>query len=174
MSTEQEPSSRPSGGISTRTMEIVVALILLAIGLVVAWDSKRLGASWASDGPEAGYFPFYIGSLVCLASVATLLQAIFAKGEKRTKIFVEWGALRQVMAVLLPAGVFVLGIQLFGIYLAATAYIAVFMVWLGKYHWGKGVGLGFAVSAAMFLMFEVWFQVPLFKGYFDPLGFLGY
>ena len=174
MSKEHESPSQPGGGISTRTMEIVVALILLVIGGVVAWDSHRIGSGWAPDGPEAGYFPFYIGMLVCISSVATLIQAFFAKGDKRTKIFVEWGALRQVMAVLIPALVFALGIQLFGIYLAATVYIAVFMVWLGKYHWAKGVGLGLAVSAAMFMMFEVWFQVPLFKGYFNPLGFLGY
>ena len=174
MSTDQESPSSHSGGIGTRTMEIIVAVILLAIGGVVAWDSHRIGASWASDGPEAGYFPFYIGMLVCIASVVTLIQAVFARGEKRDRIFVEWSALRQVLAVLIPAVVFVLGIQLFGIYLSATAYIAVFMVWLGKYHWGKGVGLGFGVSAVMFMMFEVWFQVPLFKGYFDPLSFLGY
>jgi hypothetical protein len=174
MSTEHDTPGQSGGGISTRTMEIVTALILLVIGGVVAFDSHRIGSGWASDGPQAGYFPFYIGLFICIASAATLIQAFFVKGDKRTKIFVEWGALRQVMAVLIPAIVFVLGIQLFGIYLAATAYIAVFMVWLGKYHWGKGVALGFGVSAAMFLMFEVWFQVPLFKGYFNPLGFLGY
>jgi hypothetical protein len=33
---------------------------------------------------------------------------------------------------------------------------------------------GGAVSAVMFMMFEVWFKVPLFKGEFNPLGFLGY
>jgi len=174
MSTDQESSNGQSGGISTRTMEIVTALILLVIGGVVAFDSHRIGSGWASDGPQAGYFPFYIGMLICIASVVTLVQALLARGGKRTRMFVEWGALRQVMAVLIPALVFALGIQLFGIYLAATGYIAIFMVWLGKYHWGKGVALGFGVSVAMFLMFEVWFQVPLFKGYFNPLGFLGY
>jgi hypothetical protein len=30
------------------------------------------------------------------------------------------------------------------------------------------------VSAVAFVMFEVWFQVPLYKGAFDPLAFLGY
>jgi hypothetical protein len=34
--------------------------------------------------------------------------------------------------------------------------------------------LGVAVSAVAFLTFEVWFQVPLYKGAFDPLRFLGY
>jgi hypothetical protein len=30
------------------------------------------------------------------------------------------------------------------------------------------------VVVLFFLMFEVWFKVPLFKGQFNPLGFLGY
>ena len=34
--------------------------------------------------------------------------------------------------------------------------------------------LGVAVSAVFFVMFEVWFKVPLFKGSLNPLGFLGY
>jgi hypothetical protein len=30
------------------------------------------------------------------------------------------------------------------------------------------------VSAVCFMMFEVWFKVPLYKGTFHPLSFLGY
>jgi hypothetical protein len=30
------------------------------------------------------------------------------------------------------------------------------------------------VNAVFFLMFEVWFKVPLYKGTLDPLRFLGY
>jgi len=48
------------------------------------------------------------------------------------------------------------------------------MIWLGKYNWLKSVVLGVAVSAVAFVTFEVWFQVPLYKGAFDPLSFLGY
>jgi hypothetical protein len=29
-------------------------------------------------------------------------------------------------------------------------------------------------TVCLFLMFEVWFKVPLFKGTLDPLSFLGY
>ena len=45
----------PSGGdagISTRTMEIVVALVLLALGALVVFDSYRLGSKWGDDGPQ--------------------------------------------------------------------------------------------------------------------------
>ena len=31
-----------------------------------------------------------------------------------------------------------------------------------------------AVNTIFFLMFEVWFKVPLYKGIYEPLSFLGY
>lgn len=172
MSEKQASDGVSSAGISTKAMEITVAMVLLAIGSMVVYDSARLGFRWVGDGPEAGYFPFYIGMFICISSLITLGQAVFSK--KKTGVFVEWAQLKLVASVLLPAGLFVLGIQLIGIYVAAAAYIAVFMVWLGKYSWIKGVLLGVAVSAMMFMMFEVWFKVPLFKGEYDPLSFLGY
>ena len=172
--TEPESSEGESAGISTRTMEIVVAVVLFLIGAIVVYDSHRLGSSWGSDGPEAGYFPFYIGSIICLSSVAVLVQQLFGRSGRRGGIFVEWQPLRQVLAVLIPAALYVLGIQLIGLYVASAIYIALFMRMLGKYDWYKSVALGFAVSAVAFITFEVWFQVPLYKGAFDPLSFLGY
>ena len=161
-------------GISVRTAEIVVALFLLVLGSLVAYDSVRLGFRWVADGPEAGYFPFYIAMFICISSLGTLVQVMFGKGAGEHKVFVEWEQLKLVLSVLLPAAVFVFGIQMIGIYVASVAYIAFFMVWLGKYTWIKSVLLGIAVSVATFMMFEVWFKVPLFKGVFNPLVFLGY
>ena len=174
MEEKNETGIVPGAGISSRAVEIAVAVLMLLIGAVVAFDSYRIGASWGTDGPQAGYFPFYIGLLIVVASAVTLAQSLFGKAGRSGKIFVEWTALKQVFSVLLPAAVYVIGIQLFGLYLASAAYIAIFMIWLGNYGWLKSIVLGVAVSAAGFLMFEVWFQVPLYKGIFDPLGFLGY
>ncbi len=64
--------------------------------------------------------------------------------------------------------------QYVGIYIASAVYIAVFMVWLGKYPWWKSLAIGLGVTVCLFFMFEVWFKVPLFKGTLDPLSFLGY
>ena len=78
------------------------------------------------------------------------------------------------MAVLIPAILYVLAVQLFGIYLASALYIAMFMVWVGKYSWIKALSLGIAVSVAVYFMFEVWFKVALHKGsLFDPLSLFG-
>jgi hypothetical protein len=163
-----------TGGITKRAAEIAVATIVFALGALVLYDSTNLGWRWGSDGPEAGYFPFYIGLIICVSSAVILAQALFGRSGKLGGLFVEWQALRQVLSVLVPAGLFVLAIQVIGLYVAAALYIAGFMIWLGSYSWLKSVLLGVAVSAIAFLTFEVWFQVPLYKGIYNPLAFLGY
>ncbi|MCC6532806.1 MAG: tripartite tricarboxylate transporter TctB family protein [Burkholderiales bacterium] len=160
-------------GVSTRAVEIIVAGAIFALGAMVVFDSIRLGSKWASDGPQAGYFPFYIGAIICVCATVVLLYALVGK-HAGPRVFVSWPALRRVLQVLGPAAVYVLGIQLIGIYIASAAYIAVFMIWLGRYSALLSGAIGCGVMAAFFLMFEVWFKVPLYKGMLDPLAFLGY
>lgn len=160
-------------GIATRTVEMVVAVLVFLLGAVVVFDSVRLGWRWAADGPESGYFPFYIGSIICLCAVMVFLHAMVGK-HAGPRVFVSWNALKRVMQVLGPAAVFVLAIQVIGIYLAGAAYIGFFMRWLGRYSTALAAAIGIGVMTFFFLMFEVWFKVPLYKGLLDPLAFLGY
>jgi hypothetical protein len=160
-------------GISTRAVELGVAAFIFTAGAVVVYDSYRLGSQWGSDGPQSGYFPFYIGLLICISSVVNFVQALLAK-PAGGGLFVEWGPLKLVMTVLIPAAVYVLAVKYIGIYIASAIYIALFMVLLGKYSWLRGIAVGVVVNVSFFLMFEVWFKVPLYKGDLDPLQFLGY
>ena len=169
----ERQSAGSSRGISTRTVEIIVAAAIFLFGAVIVYDSVRLGASWASDGPQAGYFPFYIGSFICVCAGVVLAFAIAGK-VAGPRIFVRWVALRQVMQVLGPAAVYVLGIQLIGIYVSSAVYIAVFMIWLGRYSPVLSASIGVGVMAAFYVTFEMWFKVALYKGLFDPLSFLGH
>jgi hypothetical protein len=150
-----------------------VAAILLVLGSLVVYDSYRLGASWGPDGPEAGYFPFYVGLLISISSLVNLVHAL-RSDKAQSPVFVESQALRQVLAVLIPALLYVLGIQLIGLYAASAIYIAVFMRWLGGYSWTKSALMGILVSVIALATFEIWFQVPLYKGAFDPLALFGY
>jgi hypothetical protein len=171
---EHTNNSNQESVISVRAMDIITALLFIVVGLVVITGSLKLGASWGSDGPEAGYFPFYISLIIMLSSVVTLYQAAIVDRKKKKESFVDKESFKQVMAVLLPALVFVLGVQLIGIYVSAAIYIAVFMVWLGKYPAWKAVTVAIGVSVALYLMFEFWFQVPLPHGaWFNPLEFVG-
>ena len=171
---EQANNSNQESVISVRMMDIITALLFMAVGLIVMVGSLKLGASWGSDGPEAGYFPFYISLIILLSSAVTLYQAAIVDKKKKTESFVDKESFKQVMAVLLPAVVFVLGVQLIGIYISSVFYIAIFMVWLGKYPIWKAIAVSVGVSVALYLMFEFWFQVPLPHGsWFNPLEFVG-
>lgn len=172
-SLEQEAGADVRHGVPTYVVEAVVAALLLVLALVVTQASLKLGAGWTSDGPGSGYFPFYVGVILAIASAGTLYQALLGK-KRNTSIFVDGEQLRRVLVVLLPALVFVGAIALVGIYVASAVYIAAFMIFLGKFGWVRSVVIGVVTSALFFLMFEVWFKVPLYKGSFDPLSFLGY
>ncbi len=168
---DEADGGRP--GVATSTVEALVALVLLVIGIVVIVESRRLGAGWTSDGPGAGYFPFLIGLIITVSGAGILYQALRGK-HRRTEPFVDRAQLKRVMSVLVPAVVYVLAVQFVGLYVASAIYIATFMIVLGKYSWVKSVVAALAVMTVFFLMFEVWFKVPLFKGSLDPLRFLGY
>ena len=47
------------------------------------------------------------------------------------------------------------------------------MYWLGKYAWVKILPVSLGVSVVFFLLFEIWFKVPLPKGPLEAaLGFV--
>ena len=173
MEHEEKAGETSRSGLATNKFEAAVALILLVIGIVVAFESRRLGAGWTTDGPGAGYFPFLIGLIIIVASLGMMYEALLGK-QKNTEVFVDSVQLRRVLSVFLPAMVYVLAVAFLGLYVASAIYIALFMVILGKYSWVKSVIAALAVNTLFFFMFEVWFKVPLFKGSLDPLNFLGY
>lgn len=170
---EQDPDNPRRTGIATYLVEAVVAFILLGCGIAVMIESRRLGAGWTTDGPGAGYFPFYIGLILTISSLGILYQALVSK-SRNTAVFVDAEQLKRVLSVLLPAAVYVLAVAFLGLYVASAIYIALFMLILGKYSWVKAVIAALVVNIVFFLMFEVWFKVPLFKGSLDPLRALGY
>lgn len=173
MAHDQEASGEIRHGVATNVVEAVVAAIVLVVGIVVVIQSRELGAGWTTDGPGSGYFPFYIGLIVSVSSAFLLYQAVFGK-NRNTDIFVDTKQLKLVLSVLVPAMVYVLFVQFLGLYVASAIYIALFMIVMGKYSWLRSVIAAVAVNTWFFLMFEVWFKVPLYKGSLGPLDFLGY
>lgn len=146
-----------------KRVDIVVALMFLAFAAIVGFDSWRLGAKWGDDGPQTGYFPFYIAVIIGISGMVNLFRAL-AIAPERDKVFVKVGQLKLVFAVLVPTIVYVGFISSLGIYLASTLFVAFFMRWLGKYAWWKVVLLSVGNSVFFFLIFEVWFMIPLPKG----------
>jgi hypothetical protein len=129
--------------------------------------SIQAGIGWGVEGPRAGFFPFYVGLLILLASVINLVWA-FAT-VPRNRRFAEWGQLAQVVSVVIPTAFYVALIPYIGIYLASAVLIAVFMAWLGSYSWMPVLAISISVPVVTFAIFEKWFLVALPKGPIEEL-----
>ena len=148
---------------SNRAVEIGLAAVILVFGLVVVVDSYRLGASWGEDGPLPGYFPFYVGLLICISSAMVLFRGIRNRALAEES-FVSRGELKKILVVLVPSIIYVAVIAYLGFYVSSVLFIAYFMRSLGKYSWLMVVSVPVGVIVTFFLTFEIWFSVPLPKG----------
>jgi hypothetical protein len=157
-------------GPSHRSIEIGVAIACSIFALIVLYGSALAGIDWGLEGPRAGFFPFYVGLLILGASIVNLVQ-IFTVGTKRGP-FADWSQLGQVMAVVIPAGIYVFLVPFIGIYVSSAALIAFFMKWLGRYGWGLVLAIAIGMPIVTFIVFERWFLVPLPKGPLEE--FLGF
>jgi putative tricarboxylic transport membrane protein len=146
-----------------------VAALFFVFGAIVISDSVRLGVGWQEvHGPRPGYFPFYIGLLICISALVNIARALRIPPDKN-RSFVEVGQLRLVLAVLVPTAVYAVLVTWIGIYVSSVLFIGFFMRWLGKYPWWKVVAVSVLTVVVFYVIFEIWFKVPLPKGPLETL-----
>ena len=132
MSALTEGGDAPPRGVRTVVVEIATALVLAGLGAAAMWDSRRLGIGWGAEGPQSGYFPFWIGLVLVAASLGNFALALRARGTaKGGGLFVTWPQLRLVLSVLLPTVVYVAAIPFAGLY-AASAVLVMLRTMLPK------------------------------------------
>jgi hypothetical protein len=166
-----DPVGEPRAVTSTRAVDVAVSVLLLAFAALMGWDNWRSGAGWASDGPKAGYFPFYLSVLLGAASLFGLAKALLDRKGAESP-FVNRDQLRRVLQVLVPTFVFCLLTQWLGIYVASLFIIAGFMRFIGGIAWWKSLLTSFIFALAMFVTFDVAFDVIMPKGPIE--GWLGF
>ena len=168
MSMEQGPDRIHRGGLSHSAMDAIASVGIFLVGVAMMLDNYKIGAGWAPDGPESGYFPFRTGAIICISSVVIFLRALFGK-HRNQEYFVSWERFKQVLYVMIPAVVYVLVTQLIGIYVASTLFIGGFMRVLARFTWTKVIFVSVGISVLLFYMFEIQFMVPLPKGPLEAL-----
>ncbi len=152
-----------------RTADLTTAVVLMAAGVLVVWDSLRLGIGWGSDGPQSGFFPFWLAVLLMVSCAAIAWQAW---GRASRTAFVTREQLRPVLTTLLPSAGFVVLTQFVGLYVASALFMTFYMRWVGRYGWVPIVLVAVLFPVLTFVIFETWFLVPMPKG---PLeAWLGY
>jgi hypothetical protein len=154
--------------LSRRALELTTTLLTGAFGAAVAVSSLDNGIGWSAAGVDAGTFPFVIGLIILGGSVFNLIRAAMAPWE----IALSWAALGRVIALFLPACIFIAVIPLIGLYLASGAYMFAAMAVQNRAPVLHALVLAVATPVALYLVFERMFQVSLPHGALaDALGF---
>ena len=154
---------------SRRAVDIAVSLLLLALAGVLGFDNWRTGMGWDSTGPQAGYFPFYLSIILGAAAVYGLVKEFIAWRKEAGDTFVTGEQFRRVLQVFVPTLVFCLLTQWLGIYVASFLLVAGFMIMVGRIAAWKSVLTAFLFCAAMFVTFDIAFDVIMPKGPVEAL-----
>lgn len=155
--------------VSRRTLEIGTAATLGVFAAAVMAGALQLDTGWAPTGPQSGYVPLRLGALLLVVSLLLLVQAARTGGDES---FATREQLARSLALLLPTVVMVLAMAWLGTYLTAAIYLAFMSHRHGGLGWTRAGTLGVAVTVLFFLIFELWFGVPLAKGPIENwLGF---
>jgi putative tricarboxylic transport membrane protein len=152
-----------------RVADLVTASVLILLGGLVIMDAVRLGIGWGPDGPNSGFFPFWL-AFILVATCAVIIVQEARKGLRTRFVAPEKFIL--VLKVLAPATLAVALIHWLGLYVSSALYLGFYMRWVGHHSWPVVLLLGLGVPIAIFIIFEQWFLVLMPKG---PLeAWLGY
>jgi len=149
--------------VSSRVVDAVVSLLLLAFAGLLAFDNWRTGISWDSTGPQAGYFPFYLSMILGAAAIYGLVKELRAWKETG-EAFVNAEQFGRVLQVFVPTLAFCLATQWLGLYVASFFLVAGFMVYVGRIAAWKSLLTALLFVLAMFVTFDVAFDVIMPKG----------
>jgi putative tricarboxylic transport membrane protein len=144
-----------------RIADFVTASFLMVVGGVDVFDAVRLGIGWGTDGPQSGFFPFWLGVFMIAACAVIVVQAA---RRPDAKPFVTRTQLGPVLKVLWPAVALVVLTQWLGLYVSAALYTGFYMRWIGRHSWLAVFAVGILFPLATFFVFEKWFLVPMPKG----------
>ncbi|MCZ0960960.1 tripartite tricarboxylate transporter TctB family protein [Paracoccus benzoatiresistens] len=158
--------------------ELGTAVATGLLGLAGVIGASELGYGWEESGPQAGYFPFYVGLILIGASLWNLVSAFVhhreavahaASGGDTEEPFLDReraGRLGVFIAALLA---FVIVTLTMGIYVGSILYIT-WSAWRqGGYRLPLAFGVGLAFAVALYVIFEAIFKIPLLKGPIEPL-----
>ena len=159
----------PSGTLMTRlTVEIAVACTAALAGAIVSYGSLKIGTGWGDAGPQPGYFPFYIGLLIVLASCCVLIEVVIEQ-RRRKQVFLTREQGHRILTFFLPMLGFVVVSMVLGLYVGLALYLFGVMTIQGGYRIGKALAVCLSTIVIFFVVFEKWFQVPLLKGPIEAL-----
>lgn len=159
------PDSKPV--MTRRSAEIGFAVFTAAIGAAVIYGARDLDTGWGDSGPEAGYFPFRLGLIILVASLANLARELFRPSAPYP--FLNLSAVKGLLRFGIPLVALIAATPYLGIYISAALYLAVTVGYIAREPLVRTAAVAIVLPVILFVLFEFAFKTPLPKGPLGPL-----
>ncbi len=148
----------------------VFSIICLGISLWLILESSKYNYI-VRYTPGPGFFPFWLGVILSVFSVALLIETLIKKGGKNLKEARRLPgkqALYRVGAITLFTAGFSLLMTSLGFVISVILFVSGLLFLMERVPVVRSVITGLIMSACVYLIFEYWMEIGL------PAGFLGF
>jgi len=153
-----------------KTVEISVAVLLLALGALIFYESLKLGAGWGFSGPQPGFFPMVLTVLVLVGGGVVLFMAF---RQTSTETFFEVSdEVVDLLKVGLPVLASVALLRPLGIYFVSGLYLGFFMIYYGKYKWWQALIGAVLLPLILWLLLNQAFNLAMPRSFLYRAGSL--
>ena len=153
-----------------RRADIIGGVITILFGVFAITQSMQI-EYWWKFGPGPGFLPLWASFILVFGGVLLLIQAL-RKPKPETHRSKDPQQIKRIGNVAAVAGLTVLTAVVMiylGFNIAIFLFMAVMVHMLGKYRWYITLGTAVFVSISFYILFAVWLQVPLPKGFWEFL-----
>jgi putative tricarboxylic transport membrane protein len=143
-----------------RAVEVATVVVLIALGVLLLWESLRLGPGWGEQGPQPGFFPFVLTIMMLIGTLGVLYVNAYRHPDTRP-FFEVSEEVSDLLKVGIPIAVAVFAIRWLGLYATSGVYLAFFMAWYGKFRWWQAILGGILLPLSLWLLLRWGFNIPM-------------
>ncbi|MCV7173727.1 tripartite tricarboxylate transporter TctB family protein [Mycobacterium manitobense] len=162
---QAQPPDTPSP-VAQRVLVLAAQLVLIAVGLYVAVESRSLGL-WTKLGPGPGLLPLILGVALVGLAAAWLVQTVLDR-RRATKSWDDDGPaepLDRPYILGVVGGLIVLAavMELIGFQISMAVFLFAELMFLGRQKWWVAASVALVGSIGVFVLFDrvLAVQLPL-------------
>jgi putative tricarboxylic transport membrane protein len=151
----------------------LASLVFLAFSIYLVVKSRDM-EYFAALGPGAGFFPFWLGSLLAVLSIIWLIQVSIGPKEPMKADFIpdRQGVIR-VISVVVALALFSWVVETLGFQLTMLIFLATLLIALGRQNLIVTAAVAIGGSFGIYYVFTKWLDVSLPASSIEFLANLG-
>ena len=146
----------------------ITGVLFMFFGLLVTWESRKL-KYWAEFGPGPGFFPLWLGIVICITAFFILYQTFRQEGGnvEKERFFAGWEEARRPIFAAAAFSAFIFLVRFTGFYIGAAFFIAFIVGFVERRSWVTVAAVTILSLAAFFYVFDYLLQVQLPVAFFS-------